>query len=67
MSYSFAGLLAIIIHSIINSNILYKRTFDLLPEERMYRLFLFSVIVYHASDSLLGIFYEQKMFIPLFI
>ncbi|MBO4335537.1 MAG: bifunctional diguanylate cyclase/phosphodiesterase, partial [Desulfovibrio sp.] len=39
----------------------------LLPEERSYRLFLYSVIVYHASDALWGILYEHNLRILVFI
>ena len=67
MSYSFAGLLAIIIVLISNSNILYNNRWVLLPEERSYRLFLFSVIIYLATDALWGVSYEQKLRIPFIV
>ncbi|MBO4313885.1 MAG: GGDEF domain-containing protein [Desulfovibrio sp.] len=67
MTYSFAGLLAIIIVLISNSNILYNNRWVLLPEERSYRFFLFSVIIYLATDALWGLSYEQKIRIPFFI
>ncbi len=67
MSYSLAGLLAIAIHLIINSNILFNNRWTLLPEERSYRLFLFSVVAYHATDALWGVLYEQKLLVPVFI
>ena len=67
MSYSFAGLLAVIIILISNSNILYNNRWVLLPEERSYRLFLFSVIVYLVADMLWYFSYEKKLFIPFFL
>lgn len=67
MSYSLAGLLAIAIHLIINSNILFNNRWTLLQEERNYRLFLFAVVAYHATDALWGVLYERKLHIPVFI
>ena len=67
MSYSIVGLLALIIVLISNSNILYNNRWVLLPEERSYRLFLYSVIIYFASDALWGISHEPKFYVPLFI
>lgn len=67
MSYSFAGLLAIIIHLVINVRIFSKRTGALLPEERNYRAFLYSVIAYYITDTLWGVLYEQGLSLLVFI
>ena len=67
MSYAFAGLLAIIIILISNYNILYNTRWVLLPEERSYRLFLFSVITYLVVDMLWGFSYEKKLLTTLFL
>ena len=67
MSYSFAGLLAIIIHLVINVRIFSKRTGALLPEERNYRAFLYSVIAYYITDALWGVLYEQGLSLLVFI
>ncbi len=67
MSYSLIGLLATIIVLISNSNILYNSRWVLLPEERSYRIFLFSVIIYLAADALLGLAFEQTLRIPFII
>ncbi len=67
MTYSLAGFFAIIIHLIINSNLLFNKHWVLLPEEQNYKLFLLSVIAFHVTDALWGILYEHQFLTLVFI
>ena len=57
MAYSMAGALAAMVHCIININILRRGGGAHLPAQDDYRRFLFSVIAYHVTDALWGVFY----------
>lgn len=65
-SYSFAGMLAIILHLIVNSNILFKRTG---PNKAFvsYRKFLISALVYYFTDVGWGITAETHITLLLYI
>ena len=67
MLYSIVGIIAIAVHLIVNAdvflNVRGKRVF---PGERMYLLFLLSVIGYHLTDALWGILYDQKLVAGVF-
>lgn len=67
MSYSAVGLLAVIIHLIINYDVFRKRAGGTFPGIRYYRQFLLSVIVYHITDSLWGFFNNHHMPLALLI
>lgn len=59
MYYSSIGILALIIHFIINFNILFKRADDgTIPAVRPYRYFLLSVAVYYTADISWGFLYD---------
>lgn len=53
--YYVIGLLAIVIHLIINTNHFIKHKDDLYSTDRDYRIYLVSVFVYYVSDMLWGI------------
>lgn len=59
MTYSIIGILAVLIHCIINVDI-FRKDRSTLPAERDYRLFLLSVIAYHITDALWGILHEHR-------
>lgn len=67
MTYSAFGLLAVLIHLIINYDIFHKRIGSSFPAVRQYRFFLISVIIYHITDALWGFFYEYHLSKLLFI
>ncbi len=65
MYYSSFGMLSIVIHCIINYEILIKpRIADSAEMRVKYRQFLYSVLVYYVSDVLWGALYELRI-IPL--
>ncbi len=62
MLYSSAGFLALIIHLIINHDVLWKNTNrELIPAHQSYRSFLFAITIYFISDILWGLLYEQRL------
>ena len=67
MTYSAFGLLAVIIHLIVNYDVFHKKIGSTFPASRYYRQFLLSVILFHISDALWGIFNERTLTIPLFV
>ena len=67
MSYSAFGLLAVIIHLIVNYDIFHKKVGSSFPAVRYYREFLISVILYHLFDAFWGYFYSIKNQTLLFI
>ena len=62
MTYSVIGLLAIIIHLIINTEILLRKSTENhnFVSQRDYCNFLYSVIAYHATDTIWGVLYEHN-------
>ncbi len=63
--YSSAGLLALIIHLIINHDVLRSPSGkEILPAHRAYRSFLFVITAYYITDILWGLLYERRL-IPL--
>lgn len=66
MVYSFVGILAIILHLIINIDVFRRKGDKLFPSERYLRLLLLGVILYHLTDAVWGILYEQHLVIPLY-
>ena len=68
MLYSSAGILALIIHLIINHDILLKTSSrDIVPAYDQYRGYLFNVMVYYITDILWGLLYERGMITAVFI
>ena len=67
MTYSAFGLLAVLIHLIVNYDIFHKRIGSSFPAVKQYRLFLICVIFYHITDALWGFFYEKHLSTLLFI
>ena len=65
MYYASIGVLSLILHIIINYDILFfRRSKDMSPAEIRYRRFLYSVMLYYASDIMWGTLYELRL-IPL--
>ena len=60
MTYSLVGLIAIIIHLIINVGVFFDvvRNTPKFKGEKIYFQFLISVIIFHLVDILWGVFYE---------
>ena len=67
MTYSAFGLLAVLIHLIVNYDIFHKRIGSSFPAVKQYRFFLLSVVVYHITDALWGFFYEYHLSTFLFV
>lgn len=62
MLYSSFGILAILIHVIINYDVLIKNDYrDVMPSSSSYRQFLFGILVYYVSDVLWGVLYEHRL------
>jgi undecaprenyl pyrophosphate phosphatase UppP len=67
MYYSAIGILAVLILLIENTDILLKRNNSFnQPAWRVYRRFLFSVLVYYITDILWGVIEERKLAALLF-
>ena len=68
MYYSSIGVLALVIHVIINIEALKKpkHTSSRLTRER-YRMFLFGVMVFYVSDILWGYLYEKRIVILTYL
>lgn len=68
MLYSSAGVLALIIHLIINHDMLWHRSESLrVPAHRAYHQFLVAVSVYYVTDVFWGMFYEHSLVALTFI
>lgn len=67
MSYSAFGLLAVLIHLIVNYDIFHRRVGNSFPAIKQYRYFLLSVILYHITDALWGFFHSHHLTTLLFI
>ena len=62
MLYSSAGFLALIIHLVINHDVLRKaQSEDPIPAHLTYRLFMIAVTVYYVTDILWGMLYERGL------
>ena len=67
MYYSAIGILAIIILLIVNHDILLNRSVDFQkPAWKVYRRFLFAVLIYYITDVLWGILESEKQTALLF-
>lgn len=68
MSYSRVGLLAIILHVIINADTMFgKGSEDKHDSHKKYRYFLYSILVFYTMDIAWGIFTEYDLVIPSII
>ncbi|MCR5337504.1 MAG: GGDEF domain-containing protein [Lachnospiraceae bacterium] len=67
MTYSVIGILAILIHLIINHDIIRKKKQNMEVWEQRYRWFLYVVIAYHVTDALWGILYERKLIAAVYL
>ena len=67
MTYSAFGLLAVLIHLIVNYNVFHKKNGSSFPAVKQYRIFLISVIVFHLTDALWGFFYNHHLATLLFV
>ena len=67
MYYSAIGVLAVIVLLIVNQDILLNRnnTFQA-PAWKVYRRFLFAVLVYYVTDVLWGVLESRKLALLLF-
>ena len=63
MTYSVIGILAVIIHIIINADIFFRpgEKGGQFPARSYYCHFLYAVIAYHLSDALWGVLYGRRM------
>ena len=67
MSYARVGLLAIILHVIINADTLFRTDKTNSESRRKYRVFLFAVMAFYISDMFWGVFLELKLLIPSYV
>ena len=62
MYYSSFGALAIILHFIINYDIIWKNLYEgVLRANKEYRRFLIAVTFYYISDILWGVLYQLEL------
>ena len=62
MNYSSTGIIALIIHLVINNDVMRRNNErDFIPAYRYYRAFLFSVTGYFITDILWGFLYEHEL------
>ena len=66
MYYSAIGILAVLILFIVNQDILRLRASLHKPAWKMYRRFLYAVLIYYVTDILWGIFEDRKLAALLF-
>lgn len=68
MLYSSAGILALIIHLIINYDVMRKTPeSEIIPLRHKYRRYLYSVLAYYITDILWGLLYERHLITLTFI
>ncbi len=65
--YAVVGIVAIFIHIIVNFDVIFRKGNRTFPGGEFYLFFLISVIVFHTTDALWGVFYSNKANVPLFI
>ena len=61
MSYSIIGIIAIVVHLIINVDLFRGRGDHRFPAGRDLRRFLQAIIAYHATDAAWGLLYERRL------
>lgn len=67
MTYSLVGIIAIVVHLIVNLDIFVKfRGRKPFLGQKYYLIFLLNVIAYHITDAFWGFIYDAKLYVPLF-
>ena len=66
MAYSVVGFIAILIHLIVNFDVIFRRGTRGFPGGVVYFLFLLSVIGFHMTDAAWGILHDNKLAALLF-
>ncbi|MBO4366873.1 MAG: GGDEF domain-containing protein, partial [Clostridia bacterium] len=66
MAYSIVGIIAVLVHLIINEDVLFRHGRPV-SAEKEYRYFLVGVILYHASDALWGVFHAAGWHTLLYV
>lgn len=67
MTYSLVGIIAIVVHLIVNLDIFVKfRGRKPFQGQKYYLIFLLNVIAYHITDAFWGFIYDAKLYVPLF-
>lgn len=67
MYYAIIGIMAVVIHIVINRDLFWHRsTYTVMPARREYRDYIVSAIIFCAVDALWGIMYEYQLAIPLY-
>lgn len=62
MNYASVSIVALIVHFITNSHVLFsKKSKQSIPAIRYYRMFFWAIAAYFVSDILWGIFYENHL------
>ena len=61
MYYSSIGIIALLIHLIINYDVLKFKTKDAIPARKAYKRFLHAVMSYYIIDATWGLFYALKL------
>jgi len=68
MAYSTVAILALLVHLIINFDILkIHKNNDAQFEHKYYRRFLYGVMAYYITDSLWGLLYDAKLITAVYI
>ena len=67
MAYSVVGFIAILIHLIVNFDVIFRRGTRGFPGGVVYFLFLLSVIGFHMTDAAWGILHDNKLATILFV
>ena len=67
MTYARVGLLAVVLHVIINADTLFRTDSTNSESRRKYRVFLFAVMAFYISDLFWGVFLELKVLVPAYI
>lgn len=67
MTYSSTAIVALLVHCIINNDVLRNQHYrNTTPAGKTYRLLLFSVAAFYISDAFWGILYDAHMLIAVF-
>ncbi len=68
MSYSIIGIIAIIIHLIINRDMLWSNADNsFVPAQKEHRQYIFGMLIFCITDVLWGFLNEFKLITPLYI
>lgn len=68
MTYASAGLVALIIHLIINYDVLHKKeSSSIIPARRYYRAFLVSIAIFYVADACWGFFSGRRLLVPAYV